>query len=134
MYSIAPPWLRTNLEVIPMDDLTRRDALGRSAQMGMLGLLASGGVAGAAAPADDEAAVRAVDRECVIASGMTETEADCWEQAGILAGKLLALPELHPMERQEISSAIHIIQYRLLSRPTYRKYRETHQKKTPAKK
>jgi hypothetical protein len=117
-----------------MDDLTRRDALGRSAQLGMLGMLAVGGPAAAAAPADDEAAQRALDRDCVIASGMTEAEADCWEQTGILAGKLLALPELHPMERQEISSAIHIIQYRLLSRPTYRKYRETHQKKNPPKK
>lgn len=67
------------------------------------------------------------DRRAVIAAGMTEAEADCWAMAAELAGKFFALPELHPMDKQEIASAIHVIQHRLLSRPTYRKYLESHQ-------
>ena len=64
---------------------------------------------------------------------MTEAEADCWSMAAELAGKFFALPELHPMDKQEIASDIHVIQHRLLSRPTYRKYLESHQSmaKTP---
>ena len=55
---------------------------------------------------------------------MTEAEADCWELAAELAGKLFELPLLHPMDKQEIATAIHVIQHRLLSRPTYRKYKD----------
>jgi hypothetical protein len=66
------------------------------------------------------------DRKAVLAAGMTEAEADCWAMAAELAGKFFALPELHPMDKQEIATAIHVIQHRLLSRPTYRKYLEKH--------
>jgi hypothetical protein len=38
------------------------------------------------------------------------------------AGKFFALPKLHPMGAQEVASAIHVIQYKLHSRPTYRRY------------
>ena len=64
------------------------------------------------------------DRARVIAAGLTEAEADCWEMAGQLAGKLFDLPKLHVMDDQEITHAIHLIQYRLLARPAYRKYLE----------
>jgi hypothetical protein len=37
------------------------------------------------------------------------------------------------LDRQEIAQAIHVIQYRLLSRPTYQRYKEAH-KKSPEKK
>ncbi len=55
---------------------------------------------------------------------MTEREADCWELAAKTAGAFFDLPELHPMDKQEIASAIHIVQNKLLSRPTYRAYLE----------
>jgi hypothetical protein len=55
---------------------------------------------------------------------MTEAEADCWELAAKLAGAFFALPKLHPMDNQEVATAIHVIQNKLLSRPTYRKYLE----------
>lgn len=64
------------------------------------------------------------DKECVIAAGLTAAEAECWEQIAAAAGKFFALPELHPMDKQEVASAIHIIQNKLLGRPTYRKYVE----------
>ncbi|HVJ80535.1 MAG TPA: hypothetical protein VNC50_05650 [Planctomycetia bacterium] len=64
------------------------------------------------------------DRKRVIAAGMTEAEADCWAAIADAAGKFFALPELHPMDRGEVASAIHIVQNKLLSRPTYRKYLE----------
>ena len=64
------------------------------------------------------------DRKRVIAAGMTEAEADCWAAIAEAAGKFFALPELHPMDRGEVASAIHIVQNKLLSRPTYRKYLE----------
>jgi hypothetical protein len=73
------------------------------------------------------------DRSFVLGSGMTEAEADCWELAARTAGKYFALPELHPMDRQEIAAAIHVIQYKLLARPTYRRYLEL-AKKSPTKK
>lgn len=66
------------------------------------------------------------DRRAVIDAGMTEAEADCWALAAELAGKFFALPELHPLDKQEIATAIHVVQHRLLSRPTYRKYLESH--------
>jgi hypothetical protein len=53
---------------------------------------------------------------------MTGAEADCWELAARLAGQFLALPQLHPMDQQEVAQAIHVIQNKLLGRPTYRKY------------
>jgi hypothetical protein len=114
-----------------MDELNRRGALQRTAGLGLIAALALEGQAGAAADGREEE--RKLDRACVLASGMTEAEAECWELAGELAGKLLHLPELHPMDRQEMSQVIHVIQYRLLSRPTYRKYKEAH-KKPPEKK
>lgn len=64
------------------------------------------------------------DRDFVIGAGMTEQEADCWAAIADAAGKFFDLPEMHPMDRQEIASAIHIVQNKLLSRPTYRKYLE----------
>ncbi len=63
------------------------------------------------------------DRRNVIAAGFTEKEADCWEYAAQCAGAFFELPELHPMDKQEVATAIHVIQNKLLSRPTYRKYR-----------
>jgi hypothetical protein len=112
-----------------MDELNRRSALQRTDGLGLIAALAPEAQAGAADKARDEE--RELDRACVLASGMTE--ADSWELTGELAGKLLNLPELHPMDRQEIAQAIHVIQYRLLSRPTYRRSKEAH-KKSPEKK
>ncbi|MBK6940290.1 MAG: hypothetical protein IPH13_08795 [Planctomycetes bacterium] len=64
------------------------------------------------------------DREFVLGAGMTPAEADCWAAAAKCAGFFFDLPELHPMDRQEVASAIHVVQNKLLSRVTYRKYLE----------
>ncbi len=64
------------------------------------------------------------DREFVIGAGMTEGEADCWRHLAEAAGAFFALPEMHPMDKGEVASAIHVVQNKLLSRPTYRKYLE----------
>ncbi len=64
------------------------------------------------------------DRDFVIAAGMTEAEAECWETIAKAAGEFFALPEQHPMDKGEVASAIHIVQNKLLSRPTYRRYLE----------
>jgi hypothetical protein len=71
----------------------------------------------------EEKAVQA-DRGFVIAAGMTEAEADCWETIAKAAGQFFDLPALHPMDAQEVASAIHIVQNKLLSRVTYRRYLE----------
>lgn len=95
-----------------MDDLTRRDALAAAA-------------AAFAAPAqDDPPKPKQTDRDFVIAAGMTEAEADCWAVVAKAAGAFFALPKLHPMDEQEVATAIHVIQNKLLARPTYRKYLE----------
>lgn len=102
-----------------MDSLNRRDALPRAAGVGVLAALDP---QAQAEPSKNEQ--RRVDRKSVLAAGLTEPEADCWELAAELAGKLFDLPQLHPMDKQEIVSAIHVIQHRLLSRPAYRKYKD----------
>lgn len=69
---------------------------------------------------------KTADRVAVLAAGMTEQEADCWEWTAKAAGAFFELPELHPMDASEVASAIHIIQNKLLSRPTYRNYLAAH--------
>lgn len=64
--------------------------------------------------------------ECELAAeiGMTGQEAECWELSALLANKFFQLPELHQMDNHEVAHAIHVIQYKLLSRPAYRQYRQ----------
>jgi hypothetical protein len=91
-----------------MEEVTRRDALAMAAGLGLA----------------DEAPKKKTDRDFVIEAGMTAAEADCWELAARLAGQFFDLPKLHPMDAQEVATAVHVIQNKLLSRPTYRKYLE----------
>lgn len=63
-----------------------------------------------------------LDRKAVMEAGMTDAEADCWKKTANCAGAFFNLPELHPMDQEEVANAIHIIQNKLLSRPTYRAY------------
>jgi hypothetical protein len=60
----------------------------------------------------------------MIAAGFTPDEAECWLRTEKLSRKLLSLPKLHVMDDHELSHAVHTIQYRILARPTYRKYLE----------
>lgn len=82
--------------------------------------------AGLSLPLEDDKAKAAAktDRDFVMEAGMTADEADCWELIAKAAGKFFELPKLHPMDTQEVASAIHVVQNKLLSRPTYRKYLE----------
>jgi hypothetical protein len=101
-----------------MQGITRRSVLQAGASAGLAAL------AGTAAAEDKSGKKPATDRERVMAAGLTAEEADCWEAVAEAAGKFFALPKLHPMDAQEVASAIHIIQNKLLSRPTYRRYLE----------
>jgi hypothetical protein len=100
-----------------MDEIARRTLLATAAL-------------GAAAFGDDkpkaggEAASAPKDRDFVIAAGMTAEEADCWTAIADATGKIFALPKLHPMDDHEVAHAVHVIQNKLLARPTYRKYLE----------
>lgn len=62
------------------------------------------------------------DRQAVKAAGFTDDEAECWKLIAEATGKFFELPELHPMDKQEVATAVHVIQNKLLSRPTYRTY------------
>ncbi len=62
------------------------------------------------------------DQEFVIAAGLTKEEADCWKKTAEAAGAFFNLPEIHPMDKHEVATAIHVLQNKLLGRPTYRKY------------
>lgn len=64
------------------------------------------------------------DQEFVTAAGLTGEEGDCWRKLAEAAGAFFKLPELHAMDKQEVASAVHLIQNKLLSRPTYRRYLE----------
>jgi hypothetical protein len=70
------------------------------------------------------------ESEIVMAAGLTQQEAECWEMAGSLAGKFFKLPKLHQMDDHEVAHAIPVIQYKLLARPAYRKYLELAQGST----
>jgi hypothetical protein len=101
-----------------MDELSRRALLGVSMVVGSSAVLG--------AQNDKKEAKKPVpkDRDFVMAAGMTEAEADCWEATAKAAGLFFSLPKLHPMDDHEVAHAIHVVQQKLLSRPTYRKYLE----------
>jgi hypothetical protein len=54
------------------------------------------------------------------ALGMTAEEQDLWSALASVAGRMLQLPELHPMERHEAAHDFHKLQVRLLARPGLR--------------
>lgn len=95
---------------------TRREVL--------LGMAAAG--MGAFAAPELQASSAKSEQEHAMAAGLTAEEADCWVAAADVAAKFFALPEVHPMDKQEVASAIHILQNKLLSRPTYRSYLKSH--------
>lgn len=64
------------------------------------------------------------DQRYIMAAGFTRAEADCWKNVAEAAAAFFALPELHQLDNSEVATAIHVIQNKLLSRPTYRKYLE----------
>ena len=105
-----------------MPEMNRRAALGAALCTGAAGM----------APAEEAPANEAVaaeetmtqDQQFVMAAGLSKAEADCWKKIAEAAGAFFSLPEQHPMDRQEVASAIHIVQNKLLARPTYRKYLE----------
>jgi len=103
-----------------MDELNRRNAL----QLGLGLVAATEAAANADPPKEQDKKPKVSDRDAVVTAGMTAAEADCWQLSGELAGKFFALPKMHPMDAQEVAMAIHVIQNKLLSRPTYRRYLE----------
>ena len=80
-----------------------------------------------------EATTPSADRKAIMAAGLNEQEADCWRAIAEAAGALFELEELHPMDKAEVANAVHIIQNKLLSRPTYRTYIATHKKMQASK-
>jgi hypothetical protein len=64
--------------------------------------------------------IRAEGRAKLAALGMTRDELDLWESVAGVAGRMLDLPILHPMEREETATDFHRIQLRLLARPGLR--------------
>ena len=104
-------------EEIIMDSITRRTALTTAAATGA-GLAAK--ITGSLAQEEE----LTKDQQFVLKAGMTAEEADCWKKIAETAGAFFNLPELHPMDKQEVATAIHVVQNKLLARPTYRKYLE----------
>src|SRR5262245_9046189 len=111
-----------------MDEVTRRGLLAGAALVG--GGVLLGALAPTANAQEEEQPEPDMDKDrgFVMDAGMTAEEADAWRLAGELAGAFFALPELHPMDKQEVATAIHVVQNKLLSRPTYRKYLESAKK------
>ncbi len=81
-----------------MDEVTRRAVLRQAAAPSVL----------AAFPREDDP-VPDTDRGRVIAVGMTEAEADCWEKIASATGAFFALPELHPLDASEVATAVHVV-------------------------
>lgn len=73
------------------------------------------------------------ERERVMSLGFTEDEAECRMLAASVAGTFFSLPDLHEMDDHEVAHAIHVVQSKLLARPTYRRYLElAREKQAPA--
>ena len=70
--------------------------------------------------------IATTERDRMKSLGFTEEEAECWMLAASVAGTFFDLPDLHPMDDQEVAHAIHVVQNKLLARPTYRRYLEHH--------
>lgn len=83
-------------------------------------------------PACDWTEAELVDRRRVLKAGFTEDEADCWLLVARAGGKFFDLPFMHPSINPEVAEAIHVLQDKLLMRPTYRKYREGAGDESPA--
>lgn len=66
------------------------------------------------------------DHLAITEAGLTEAEAECWAKVAEAAGLFFQLPELHPLDKAEVATAVHVIQNKLLGRPTYRKYLAAH--------
>lgn len=106
------------------EEYSRRDLLKSIAATGLTATVVAYPATADAANPDERSADEKADRQRVLALGFTETEADCWEHLAKAAGKFFALEELHPSDAREMAQAIHVVQNKLLSRPTYRKYLE----------
>jgi hypothetical protein len=103
-----------------MDPLDRRRVLKLATVSGLV----LGALPPATSSAQESPGRRAPsDREHVLAAGMSEAEADCWEQVNRFASAFLRLEPT--AERHEHVHAIHRLQEWLLARPTYRRYLES---------
>lgn len=67
------------------------------------------------------------DYHHIRAAGFTPEEAVCWLLTARAGGAFFALPVQHPAEIPEVVTAVHEIQNKLLSRPTYRIYRDQYE-------
>ena len=79
-----------------MTELTRRNAFQSIAGVGLLAAITPLAEMNAQDKVQDPSPKN--ERDCAMASGTTDDEADCWDLTAKLAGKLLNLPKLHPME------------------------------------
>jgi hypothetical protein len=105
-----------------LDELTRREVVKSIAVAGAFSDLSVEPKLQAGVQRSDKE--RKPGRQRVIACGMTEAEADSWEALAEAAGNFFRLPRLHPTDADEVAQAVHIIEYKLLSRPTYCKHPE----------
>jgi hypothetical protein len=62
------------------------------------------------------------EAELLTSLGFTPAEFACWDLVTAAANAFFTLPQLHQSDVAEVAQAVHIIQYKLLSRPTYRQY------------
>lgn len=103
-----------------MSEWSRRDVIKVATATGLataaVAVLAES--AEAQLPADRLAQEQAVVQRC----GLTASESDCWVLTAQLADTVLKLPDMTQEDRQELTTAIHLIQNKLLSRPTVRRY------------
>jgi hypothetical protein len=74
-------------------------------------------------PHDDQEELEeliAQGRRNLVELGMTEAELDAWNALASVAGAMLQLPELYPLQAEEIAHDFHKLQSRLLARPVFR--------------
>ena len=106
-----------------MDNISRRQAVAAAALTGAQALIGLPSSLATSAHQQKQEFDEKTERQHVLGCGFTEAEADCWILVAKAAGSFFELPKLHPMDEHEVAHAIHVIQNKLLSRPTYRRYK-----------
>ena len=105
-----------------MSKINRRTAMTSAVVAGATAATASVATAQEAESTQDDKPKFTKDQTYIMEAGLDEKEADAWKKTAEAAAAFFALPELHPLDNKEVATAIHVIQNKLLGRPTYRKY------------
>jgi hypothetical protein len=105
-----------------VQDISRRSVLAGLAGVSLLTASFSRGSEPFNEPSSEPTNALSTDKERIMAAGLTDKEAETWRLTAETAKAFFELPVLHSMDSHEVASAIHVIQNKLLARPSFREH------------